>query len=146
MEDRTRDHVFERAEGPIEIGMDECRMGDCEWPEDNEYVGRDTREQHDHVGKYAAKKQIKWVEARRGDPFQLFGGMVYGVIFPKNRLAVKPAVAPIHDEVLADQKDDALCEERKRGERAVAVLVKRYQTPGCRDIENHRRRGDEKPD
>src|SRR5579862_3227745 len=128
MEDRTRDHVFERAEAPIEIGVDECRMGDCERPEDNEYIWRDAGEKHDHIGKHAPQKKIERVKARRGDPFKLLGGMVHGMILPKNRLAVKPAVTPIHDEVFADQKDDALREERKRSERAVAVLVKRDQT------------------
>src|ERR1700683_2549619 len=56
MKDRAGDHVFEWAERPLEVGVDERRMGGRERPEDQEHVGRDAGEQHDHVGQHAAKK------------------------------------------------------------------------------------------
>src|SRR5580704_14336580 len=85
------------------------------------------------------------MKARCGNPFQLLGGMVYGMPLPKS-LAVKQAVAPIHNDVFADQEDDPLRDKRKRGERPVAVLIEGDQTLTGRDVENQRRRGDEKSD
>ena len=69
-----------------------------------------------------------------------------GVILPKNRHAVEPAMAPIHDEVFADQKDESLREKRKRGKRPVAILIEGNQTVGGRDMQHKCSSGDEKPD
>src|SRR5580704_7219427 len=44
MEDRARDHVLERTESPIEVGVDERRRGGRERPQYQEHVGRDSGE------------------------------------------------------------------------------------------------------
>ena len=64
MEDRRRDHVFERTERPVEIGVHKSRMRNGDRPQHDEHVGRDAgKEQHD-VGDHRAEEQIDRMETR----------------------------------------------------------------------------------
>jgi hypothetical protein len=73
------------------------------------------------IGQHHAEERIDRVEAGGGNPLQIFRGMVHGVTLPE-RMAVEEPVRPIKDEVLADQKNDHLCDQRQRGERAATIL------------------------
>src|SRR5690349_9760233 len=50
MKDRASDHVAQWPERPVEIGVDERRMRDREWPEDHQRIGRYSGQQQDDVG------------------------------------------------------------------------------------------------
>src|ERR1700730_1544913 len=95
---RRRQHVFERAKRPAEIGVNERRMERREWPDPKHDVRRDTRHQQYDVDHDGTQEQVHRVEARRRNPIQILGGMVDRMIFPEPA-AMKQAVQPIQHEV-----------------------------------------------
>ena len=58
VEDRRRNHVFERAERPVEVGMHESRMGDGDRSEYDENVGRDAGKQQHTSANTEPKKRL----------------------------------------------------------------------------------------
>ena len=70
---------------------------------------------------------------------------MHGVVSPHS-LAVEEAMRPIHDDILADEKDGHLGDERKRGERPVPVFIEGNQSVRRGDSEQQRRADDEQAD
>src|SRR5262245_2598601 len=145
MEYRTGNHIAQRTQRPVEIGMDERRMRNGERPEDHQRIGRDARDEQDDIGHDAAKHAVDGVETGRRDPVEVLRRMVDGVIFPHRR-AMEEAMAEIHDQVSADEEDDRLQPQRQSRERPVPVLVERNQVI-CRGYtEQQHGADDQEPD
>src|SRR5215207_7259035 len=85
VEHRTGDQVPERPESPVQIGVNESRMRDGEWPQKNQDIRRNAGEEEHYVNRYAAKKDIDRMETRSRYPVEVFGGMMHRVILPKQR-------------------------------------------------------------
>src|ERR1700738_3548810 len=62
---RRRQHVFERAKRPAEVGVNERRMERREGPDPEHDVRRDTRHQQYDVDHDGPQEQVHRVEARR---------------------------------------------------------------------------------
>ena len=116
-------------------------MRDGDRSEHDEDIRRNAGEPHHYVGQHHAVEQIDRVEAGGGNPLQIFRGMVHGATLPE-RMAVEELVRPIKDEVLADQKNDHLRDQRQRGERAATILIERDQPVGGGDAEQDGGDGD----
>src|SRR4029079_1983221 len=85
------------------------------------------------------------MKPRRGDPLEVFGRMMDGVIFPE-RAAVKHAVKPVQHEVGRDEKQYPLQPERKLRQRSMAVVVECDQVIRLTDIEEDGGAKDQQPD
>src|SRR5438874_5127128 len=71
--------------------------------------------------------------------------MMHRVVLPQSP-AVEKTVRPIGDDVLADEENQHLHDERERRERPVAVLVEDDQAVGGGDVKEHGGTGDEQAD
>src|SRR6185369_8878755 len=103
MEDRASDHIAQWSERPVEIGVDERRMRDREWPEDHQRIGRYSSQQQDDVGCHAAKRDVDRMKAGRRDPVELRRGMMNRMILPHRR-TMKDPMTPVHDHIGADEE------------------------------------------
>ena len=112
MEDRRGEHIFKRAERPVQVGVNEGGVEGRERPDPQHDVGRDARYQQDDVNQDRSDKQVDGVKPRRRDPLQIFRGMMDGVIFPESA-PVKHAVQPIQHEIRCDQEQHRLHPKRK---------------------------------
>jgi len=70
---------------------------------------------------------------------------MHGVVLPQPP-AVEKTVRPIGDDILADEENQHLYDERQRRERSVAVLVEGDQALGGSDVKEHGRASDEQAD
>jgi hypothetical protein len=71
--------------------------------------------------------------------------VMHGVVLPQPP-AVEKTVRPIGDDILADEENQHLYDERQRRERSVAVLVEGDQALGGSDVKEHGRASDEQAD
>ena len=70
---------------------------------------------------------------------------MHGVILPEPH-AVKQPECPVQDDVFSDEKDHHLCNERKRGEGAVPVIVESDQAISRGNPEQNRSARDQEAD
>ena len=136
VEHRRCQHVFERAERPVQVGVNERRMEGVEGSDPEHDVRRDPRQQQDDVDPDGSQEQVDRVEARRRNPVQLLGRMMDRVIFPEAG-AVKHPVQPILHEVRQHQEQHRLQPQRQFGQGAVAVVVEGNQLVGVMNLEDH---------
>src|SRR5882762_6772895 len=97
MENRADENMAQRAEGPVEIGVDHAGGDDVERTDHQENVGRDAAQQRDDVDKAGAQRQVDGMKARRAGPFQILGGVMHSMVFPQ-KAAMEAAVNPVQHE------------------------------------------------
>jgi hypothetical protein len=66
---RRRDHISERAEVPVEIGVDERRMKEIQRTEPQHHVRRDTGGQQDDVDADRSQEQVTKFTLPENQPF-----------------------------------------------------------------------------
>lgn len=98
--------------------------------------GEISRQQRRHVHRHRAQRQVERVKSRRGDPFDILGGMMDRVVFPE-KTAMEQAVYPIKREIRRHQIDDTLGPKRQAADRAMAVIVEFGDRLAVGEAENH---------
>ena len=135
VEHRRRQHISERTERPVQVGVHEGRMEGVERRQQHHGVRRDAGHQQHDVDADGSDQQVDRVEPRRRDPVELLRGVMDRVIFPEPG-AVEHPVQPVQHEVGGDQEHQRLRPFRQLRQRAVAVFIEGDQVVGVVDVED----------